>query len=67
MPDVANVRFDYATTNGANAALVDSEEMQLVDFDLSLIALPSRPDKTADGFNDCSFQKNCPPPGGPLR
>jgi hypothetical protein len=67
MPNVTNVRFDIATTNGANAALVASEEMQLLDFNLALIALPSKPDRDDDGFNDCAYRSACPAPGRELR
>lgn len=66
MPDLARVHFDLATTNGAPAALVVGEQIQLVDFDLSPIAAPSDPDKDADGFNDCAYRKNCPAPGNDL-
>jgi hypothetical protein len=66
MPDLSVVQFDNATANGAPAGLRPEEEMQLVDFDLSLIALPSAPDRQADGFNDCTFRKTCPAPGAAL-
>ena len=62
MPDLAVVRFDNATANGLPAGFVLSEQMQLVDFDLSLIALPSLPDRDADGFNDCTYRTSCRAP-----
>ena len=67
MPDLANVRFDNATANGIPAGFVPSEMMQLVDFDLSLIAAPSLPDGDADGFNDCTYRRSCPTPTRELR
>jgi hypothetical protein len=67
LPNVSTVHFDRGTTNGANAALVESEEMQLLDFYGSgVIALPSRPEKDTDGFNDCSFTKVCQRPNKEL-
>jgi hypothetical protein len=66
MPDVAPVHFDRARTNGAGARLLASEQVELVDFDLSLIAAPSSPDRDADGFNDCAYRKTCPTPGNEL-
>jgi hypothetical protein len=67
MPDLAVVRFDNATANGLPAGFVPSEQMQLVDFDLSLIALPSLPDRDADGFNVCTYRTSCPTPHRELR
>ena len=66
MPDLATVRFDNATANGAPAALVSAERLELVDFDLSLIARPSLPDRDANGFNDCTYRSKCPVPGSDL-
>jgi hypothetical protein len=67
MPDLAIVRFDNATANGLPAAFVVAEQMQLVDFDLSLIAAPSLPDIDADGFNACAYRTACPTPTRELR
>jgi hypothetical protein len=36
--------------------------MELVDFDLTLIATPSLPDAQRDGFNDCTYTATCPTP-----
>src|SRR5438270_2440450 len=58
MPDLAVVHFDNATANGLPAGLGAAEQMQLVDFDLSLIAAPSLPDADVDGFNDCAYRKS---------
>ena len=62
MPDLAGVRFDHARVNGASAAFVASERMDLLDFDLTLIATPSVPDHQGDGFNDCTYAATCPAP-----
>jgi hypothetical protein len=66
MPDLSVVHFDSAAANGIAAGFVAAERMQLVDFDLAVIASPSLPDRDADGFNDCSHRKQCPAPGGEL-
>jgi hypothetical protein len=66
MPDLAVVQFDGATVNGQPAAFRLEEQIQLVDLDLAVIALPSAPDRQADGFNDCTFRKSCPVPGAAL-
>ena len=62
MPDLTGVHFDHARVNGASAAFVASERMDLVDFDLTLIATPSLPDHQGDGFNDCTYAATCPAP-----
>ncbi len=67
MPDLGVVHFDNATANGLPAGLVVAEQMQLVDFDLSLIAAPSLPDGDTDGFNDCAYRKSCATPKRELR
>ena len=67
MPELAPVRFDNATANGLPAGLIPSEQMQLVDFDLSLIAAPSLPDRDSDGFNDCTYRTTCRAPVKELR
>ncbi|MGH2492880.1 MAG: G1 family glutamic endopeptidase [Candidatus Limnocylindria bacterium] len=68
MPDLADVRFDNATANGAPAGFIAAERMDLVDFDLSLIATPSLPDRDADGFNDCTYpRRTCKAPKKELR
>jgi Peptidase A4 family len=62
MPNLSVVRFDYARANGSSPAFVTSERMELVDFDLTLIATPSLPDAQGDGFNDCTYAAVCPAP-----
>jgi peptidase A4-like protein len=62
MPDLSVVRFDYARANGTSPGFVAAERMELVDFDLTLIATPSLPDAQGDGFNDCTYTAVCPAP-----
>jgi len=62
MPNLSVVRFDYARVNGASPGFVPAERMELVDFDLTLIATPSLPDAQRDGFNDCTYTATCPTP-----
>jgi len=62
MPTLSIIRFDYARTNGASPRFVPAERMELVDFDLTLIATPSLPDGQGDGFNDCTYTATCPAP-----
>jgi len=62
MPDLSVVHFNHATANGKPAGFVPAERMELVDFDLTLIATPSLPDRQADGFNDCTYRVICPAP-----
>lgn len=62
LPNLSTVGFDLSTTNGTNAALVSSEQMQLVDFNGAVLATPSAPDPDTDGFNDCSYATACAAP-----
>jgi hypothetical protein len=62
MPNLTTVNFDHTRANGASADFVPTERMELVDFDLTLIATPSLPDRKGDGFNDCTYTATCPTP-----
>jgi len=62
MPNLTTVRFDHAGANGASARFIPAERMELVDFDLTVIATPSLPDRKGDGFNDCTYTADCPAP-----
>ncbi|OLC19545.1 MAG: hypothetical protein AUH33_05495, partial [Chloroflexi bacterium 13_1_40CM_68_21] len=62
MPKLSVVHFNHATANGRPAGFVPAERIELVDFDLTLIATPSVPDRQADGFNDCVYRTSCPAP-----
>jgi len=59
LPNLGTVHFDASTVNGASAALVPAEEMQLVDSNGKAIATPSAPDAERDGFNDCTWSATC--------
>lgn len=66
LPNLGTVHFDQATANGANAALTPAQAIQLVDFNNKVLATPSNPDSTADGFNDCAYTTSCPVPTSEL-
>jgi hypothetical protein len=59
LPNLTTNTFTNATANGANAGLKASEEMQLIDSNNRVIALPSAPNATTDGFSLCSWATNC--------
>ena len=59
LPNLSTNAFDFATTNGAPAALKSSEEIQLVDSNNHVIGTPSAPDSDTDGFNVCSWATSC--------
>ena len=72
MPDLAVVHFDAASANGTPANFVASEriemvDIELVDFTVSRVAMPSLPDREADGFNDCTYRKTCRVPGNDVK
>lgn len=62
LPRLSTVHFDHATADAAPAALVSSEEIQLVSSNGHPLATPSAPDPDADGFNDCTYASKCPAP-----
>jgi hypothetical protein len=63
LPKLSRVHIDRAMTNGANAHVVATEEIQLVDPNSSqVLATPSAPDTDADGFNDCTYATTCSAP-----
>src|SRR5437763_1792783 len=55
MPDLTGAQFDLATTNGVAAGLNATEEIQLVDFNNSVISTPSAPDSDTDGFMSWTY------------
>jgi len=59
LPNLTNTPFTSGTTNGANAGLKSSEEIQLVDSNGNVIGTPSAPNSTADGFTDCAWATSC--------
>lgn len=60
LPDLTSPAFTSATTNGANASLQPSEEIQLIDSNGSVIGAPSAPNATHDGFDACTWATSCP-------
>jgi len=63
LPNLSNVPFDFATTNGATANLKPSEEIQLVDANSgAVIGDPSAPDRNTDGFAACAWARTCKVP-----
>lgn len=62
LPKLSKVTFDKATTNGAAASLVASEEIQLVDLKGAVLVTPSAPDPQKDGFNVCTYSTTCAAP-----
>jgi len=62
LPKLSTVRTDTAKVNGANAGLVNAEQVQLVDADNKPLATPSAPDAQHDGFNLCTYASSCAAP-----
>jgi hypothetical protein len=59
LPNLTDPAFTSATTNGANAGLVTSEQMQLIDANNNVIGSPSAPNATHDGFSACTWATSC--------
>jgi hypothetical protein len=59
LPNLTNTPFTGATTNGANANLKSSEEIQLIDSSGKVIGTPSAPNSSADGFTACAWATSC--------
>src|SRR3954453_19238509 len=59
LPNLTSVPFTAATTNGANAGLKASEEIQLVDSTGKVIGTPSAPNASANGFTACAWATSC--------
>jgi hypothetical protein len=59
LPNLTNPAFTSAKTNGANANLVTSEQMDLIDSNGNVIGAPSAPNSTHDGFSACTWASTC--------
>jgi hypothetical protein len=59
LPNLSNTPFTGATTNGANAGLKPSEEIQLIDSSGKVIGTPSAPNASANGFTACAWATGC--------
>src|SRR5437764_282414 len=59
LPNLSTNTFSAATVNGKNAGLKASEAIDLVNSNGHVIALPSAPNATLDGFNLCTWATTC--------
>ncbi|HWC40258.1 MAG TPA: G1 family glutamic endopeptidase [Acidimicrobiales bacterium] len=59
MPNLSGANFSAAKTNSAGAGLKPSEEIQLVTSSGQVLATPSAPNGTADGFSVCTYSGTC--------
>jgi hypothetical protein len=59
LPNLTNVPFTNAKTNGASANLSASEEIQLIDSAGKVIGTPSAPNASRDGFTACAWATSC--------
>jgi hypothetical protein len=59
LPNLTNPAFNSATVNGSNPHLTTPEEIQLTDSSGNVIATPSAPNSTGDGFDECTWTSSC--------
>jgi hypothetical protein len=59
LPNLTTVHFSNATVNGAAAKLKPAEELDLVDGNGKVYAVPSAPDSTGNGFDACTWTTTC--------
>jgi peptidase A4-like protein len=59
LPNLTTNTFSNAKTNGQPAALTSAEKIDLIDGNGNVIAAPSDPSSTADGFSLCSWATTC--------
>jgi hypothetical protein len=59
MPNLSGSTFSAAKTNSANAGLKPAEEIQLVNSSGQVLATPSAPNGTGDGFSVCTYATTC--------
>lgn len=62
LPNLGTVSFSGAALNGKNAALSPSYEIQMVSSSGAVLATPSAPNSTGDGFNVCTYITSCAAP-----
>lgn len=62
LPNLTNTTFSGAKVNGAPAGLVVADEMDLIDSNGTVIAVPSAPSSTGDSFTDCAWATSCTAP-----
>jgi hypothetical protein len=61
MPNLTKVKFEEGLLNGANPKFATIDEMQLSNNG-QILATPSSPNKTLNGFNDCTYATSCSAP-----
>jgi hypothetical protein len=61
MPNLGSVHFKDATLNHANPKFATIDEMQLSNNG-AILATPSAPNSTKNGFNDCTYKTTCAAP-----
>jgi hypothetical protein len=59
LPNLSTNSFTSAKTNGANANLTPAEKIDLIDSNGNVIAAPSDPFSSLDGFSLCSWSTSC--------
>jgi hypothetical protein len=59
MPNLTGANFFGGTANGANPHLSKNQAIQLVDTSGHVLATPSAPNSTGDGFSVCTFSSSC--------
>ena len=62
LPNLTNTTFSNAEVNGKSAGLVAADEMDLIDSNSNVIAVPSAPNSTGDSFTDCAWATTCTAP-----
>ena len=61
MPNLGTVHFRDATLNSANPKFTAVDEMQLTNNG-AVLATPSKPNSSTNGFNDCTYKTTCAAP-----
>src|SRR3954451_6395260 len=59
LPNLSTNSFSNAKANGQNAGLVPGEKIDLIDSNNNVIAAPSNPTSTLDGFSLCTWATTC--------
>ncbi|MGH9030457.1 MAG: hypothetical protein ACRDV4_12685, partial [Acidimicrobiales bacterium] len=59
LPNLSSPDFNSATLNGNSPGLTTADEMQMVSSSGAVLATPSAPNSTGDGFNVCTYSSTC--------
>ncbi len=62
LPNLSGGTFSNSRLNGSNPAFVPGYEMQMVSSSGQVLATPSAPSSSKDGFNVCSYSSSCGAP-----